>query len=58
MPFVDDQSFDLRMLVLHNEYQVVANGQHCYGFAHRLQPGCVKMMQIWRDVLLISVDVS
>ncbi|XP_023598085.1 galectin-10 [Trichechus manatus latirostris] len=58
VPFVDGQLFDLRILVLQNEYQVVINGQHCYSFAHRLQPGSVRMMQVWRDVSLTSVDIS
>ncbi|XP_045387979.1 galectin-10-like [Lemur catta] len=58
MPFVDGKAFELRILVLHNEYQVVVNGQHCYSFAHRLQPGDVRMVQVWRDVSLTSVDVS
>ncbi|XP_007956653.1 placental protein 13-like, partial [Orycteropus afer afer] len=58
MPFVDGRPFDLRILVLHNEYQVIVNGQHCYSFAHRLPPSSVKMMQVWRDVVLTSVDTS
>ncbi|XP_003802173.1 galectin-10 [Otolemur garnettii] len=57
MPFENGKPFNVRILVLHNEYQVVVNGQHSYTFAHRIQPGSVKMVQIWRDVSLTSVNV-
>uniref|UniRef100_G1U339 Galectin n=2 Tax=Oryctolagus cuniculus TaxID=9986 RepID=G1U339_RABIT len=57
MPFMECKQFELRILVLHNEYQVMVNGQHCYSFAHRVHPGSVRMMQVWRDVYLTSVDV-
>ncbi|XP_012512426.1 PREDICTED: galectin-10 [Propithecus coquereli] len=58
MPFADGKAFVLRILVLHNEYQVVVNGQHYYSFAHRLQLGDVRMVQVWRDVSLTSVDYA
>uniref|UniRef100_G3U1J9 Galectin n=3 Tax=Loxodonta africana TaxID=9785 RepID=G3U1J9_LOXAF len=58
MLFSDGQHFDLRFLVLQNEYQVIVNGQHYCSFAHRLPPGSVKMVQVWRDISLSSVDIS
>uniref|UniRef100_A0A8B7TRY8 Galectin n=1 Tax=Castor canadensis TaxID=51338 RepID=A0A8B7TRY8_CASCN len=57
MPFEDGKPFDLRILVLHNEYQVIVNRQYCYSFAHRIQPSSVQMVQVWRDIRLTSVDV-
>ncbi|XP_012630682.1 galectin-10 [Microcebus murinus] len=57
MPFAQGRAFELRILVLHDEYQVVVNGQHYFGFAHRLKPESVKMVHVWRDVSLTSVNV-
>ncbi|NP_001136313.1 galactoside-binding soluble lectin 13 [Sus scrofa] len=57
MPFADGQPFELHILVLQNEYQVMVNGQHYYSFPHRLSPQSVKLMQVWRDVSLSSVCV-
>lgn len=34
MPFVESQQFDLHILVLHNEYQVMVNDNQCYNFPH------------------------
>ncbi|XP_058530458.1 galectin-10-like [Ochotona princeps] len=56
-PFTECRQFELCIMVLHNEYQVVINGQHCYSFAHRVHPASVRMIQVWRDVYLTSVDV-
>ncbi|XP_047383150.1 galectin-10-like [Sciurus carolinensis] len=57
MPFEDGKPFKLRFLVLDNEYQVIVNDEHCFSFTHRVPPSSVKMVQVWRDVLLSSVDV-
>uniref|UniRef100_A0A8C0W6S4 Galectin n=1 Tax=Castor canadensis TaxID=51338 RepID=A0A8C0W6S4_CASCN len=54
MPFEDGKPFDLHLLVLHNEYQVIVNRQYCYSFAHRIQPSSVQMVQVWRDIRLTS----
>uniref|UniRef100_A0A8C0WD60 Galectin n=1 Tax=Castor canadensis TaxID=51338 RepID=A0A8C0WD60_CASCN len=53
----DGKPFDLRILVLRNEYQVIVNGEQYYSFAHRIQPSSVQMVQVWRDICLTSVDV-
>ncbi|XP_057566849.1 galectin-10-like [Hippopotamus amphibius kiboko] len=57
MPFVDGQPFEMHILVLQNEYQVMVNGQKYYSLAHRLPPQSVKFLQVWRDVPLSSVCV-
>ncbi|XP_073913444.1 galectin-16-like [Castor canadensis] len=59
MPFEDGKPFDLHLLVLHNEYQGQGqvNRQYYYSFAHRIQPSSVKLVQVWRDIRLTSVDV-
>nr|XP_054396397.1 galactoside-binding soluble lectin 13 isoform X3 [Pongo abelii] len=57
VPFEDGKSFDVRISVLANEYQVTVNGQQCYSFAHRLPPCSVKMVQVCRDISLTSVCV-
>ncbi|XP_023602132.1 galectin-10-like isoform X2 [Myotis lucifugus] len=36
-------------------FHVTVNGVQCYTFPHRIDPGSVKMMQVWRDVSLTSV---
>ncbi|XP_054567111.1 galectin-10-like [Eptesicus fuscus] len=58
MPFKDGQPFELGILVLTKEYQVIVNGSPCYTFPHRFDPKSVKMIQVWRDVSLTSVNVS
>ncbi|XP_048647203.1 galectin-16-like [Marmota marmota marmota] len=58
MPFQENQPFKLRFLVLNNEYQVVLNDEHFYSFIHRVPPSSVKMVEVWRDVLLYSMEVS
>ncbi|KAM5210174.1 placental protein 13-like isoform 2-T2 [Hipposideros larvatus] len=57
MPFEDGKPFELCISVLQNEYWVTVNGKHWYSFPHRVDPGNVKMMQVWRDVSLTSVSV-
>ncbi|XP_059522061.1 galectin-10-like [Myotis daubentonii] len=56
--FEDGQPFELGILVLSTEYQVTVNGHQCYTFPHRIDPGSVKMIQVWRDVSLTSVTVT
>ncbi|XP_006105351.1 galectin-10-like isoform X4 [Myotis lucifugus] len=55
MPFKDGQPFNMDILVLSDQYRVTVNGVQCYTFPHRIDPGSVKMMQVWRDVSLTSV---
>ncbi|XP_054567114.1 placental protein 13-like [Eptesicus fuscus] len=57
MTFKDGQPFELCISVQSNEYQVSVNGRQCYTFPHRFDPGSVKMIQVWRDVSLTSVNV-
>ncbi|KAM5210176.1 galactoside-binding soluble lectin 13-like [Hipposideros larvatus] len=57
MPFEDGKPFELCISVLQHEYRVTVNGKHWYSFPHRVDPGYVKMMQVWRDVSLTSVSV-
>ncbi|XP_004091035.1 placental protein 13-like [Nomascus leucogenys] len=58
VPFEDGKSFDLRVSVLDNEYQVMVNGQHIYNFAHRFPPASVKMLQVLRDISLTRALIS
>ncbi|ELK38248.1 Eosinophil lysophospholipase [Myotis davidii] len=58
MPFENGHHFDLAILVLLSEYQITVNGRHCYTFPHRIDPGSVKMIRVWRDVSLTSVTVA
>ncbi|CAK6437229.1 unnamed protein product [Pipistrellus nathusii] len=58
IPFEDGQSFELDISVLAKEYQVSVNDVQCYHFHHRIEPGSVKMVQVWRDVSLTSVTVA
>ncbi|XP_036312447.1 galactoside-binding soluble lectin 13-like [Pipistrellus kuhlii] len=58
MPFEDGQSFELDISVLAKEYHVSVNDAQCYHFRHRIEPGSVKMVQVWRDVSLTSVIVA
>ncbi|XP_057566850.1 galectin-10-like [Hippopotamus amphibius kiboko] len=44
-PFVPGQPFELRFLVLENEYQVFVNHKSIYVFAHRLPPQSVRMLE-------------
>ncbi|CAK6437228.1 unnamed protein product [Pipistrellus nathusii] len=57
-PFEDEQPFDLTILVQSDAYQVSVNGREYYKFPHRLEPGTVKMIQVWREVSLTSVTVA
>ncbi|XP_054567113.1 galectin-10-like [Eptesicus fuscus] len=57
MPFEDGKPFELCILMLTKEYQVAVNGLQCYTFPHRLDPKSVKMIQVWRDVSLTSLNV-
>ncbi|XP_006178019.1 galectin-10 [Camelus ferus] len=57
VPFVEGQEFELHILVLQNEYQVMVNGKHLYSLNHRLPPQSVKLVQVWRDVSLTSVCI-
>ncbi|XP_015424345.1 PREDICTED: galectin-10-like [Myotis davidii] len=57
-PFKDGQPFELGILVLSTEYQVIVNGHQCYTFPHRLDPKSVKMIQVERDVSLTSVTIA
>ncbi|XP_070257866.1 galectin-10-like [Myotis yumanensis] len=58
MPFENGQHFELGILVLSKEYQVTVNGCQHYTFPHRLDPGSVKMVRVWRDISLTSVTVT
>ncbi|XP_036307271.1 galectin-10-like [Pipistrellus kuhlii] len=58
MPFGDGQPFDLSILVQSDWYKVSVNGHEYYKFPCLLDPGSVKMMQVWRDVSLASVIVT
>ncbi|XP_070257695.1 galectin-10-like [Myotis yumanensis] len=58
MPFKNGQPFELGIMVLSKEYQVIVNGCQYYTFPHRLDPGSVKMIQVGRDVSLTSVIIA
>ncbi|XP_070257998.1 galectin-10-like [Myotis yumanensis] len=58
MPFENGHHFELGILVLLKEYQVTVNGRQYYTFPHRLDPGYVKMIHIWKDVSLTSVTIT
>ncbi|XP_032984826.1 galectin-10-like [Rhinolophus ferrumequinum] len=58
MPFENGKQFKLCIIVLQNEYQVMVNDKHWYSFPHRVDPRSVEMMQVCRDVSLISVSIS
>ncbi|XP_005692602.1 PREDICTED: galectin-16-like [Capra hircus] len=55
-PFVPGQPFQLRFLVLENEYQVFVNNKPTCHFAHRLPLQSVKMLEVRGDIVLTSVD--
>ncbi|XP_036272225.1 galectin-10-like isoform X2 [Pipistrellus kuhlii] len=57
MPFEDGQPFELAILVQPYGYEVSVNGREYYKFPHRLEPGHVRMIQVWREVSLTSVYV-
>ncbi|XDA83396.1 hypothetical protein R6Z07F_013286 [Ovis aries] len=54
--FMPGQSFELRFLVLENEYQVFVNSKPICQFAHRLPLQSVKMLVVRGDIVLTSVD--
>ncbi|XP_052512405.1 placental protein 13-like isoform X1 [Budorcas taxicolor] len=54
--FVPGQPFELRFLVLENEYQVFVNSKPICQFAHRLPLQSVKMLDVRGDIVLTSVD--
>ncbi|XP_055268146.1 placental protein 13-like [Moschus berezovskii] len=56
VPFMPGQPFELRFLVLENEYQVFVDNKSTYLFAHRLPPQSVKMLEVRGDIVLTSVD--
>ncbi|XP_010847578.1 PREDICTED: galectin-16-like [Bison bison bison] len=55
-PFVPGQPFELRFLVLENEYKVFVNNESFCQFAHRLPVQSVKMLMVRGDTVLTSVD--
>ncbi|XP_027833378.1 placental protein 13-like [Ovis aries] len=54
--FMPGQPFELRFLVLENEYQVFVNSKPICQFAHRLPLQSVKMLVVRGDIVLTSVD--
>ncbi|XP_002695032.4 placental protein 13-like isoform X2 [Bos taurus] len=55
-PFMPGQPFELRFLVLENEYKVFVNNESFCQFAHRLPLQSVKMLKVKGDTVLTSVD--
>ncbi|DAA19875.1 TPA: galectin 15-like [Bos taurus] len=55
-PFMPGQPFELRFLVLENEYKVFVNNESFCQFAHRLPIQSVKMLKVRGDTVLTSVD--
>uniref|UniRef100_A0A8C9NWM0 Galectin n=1 Tax=Spermophilus dauricus TaxID=99837 RepID=A0A8C9NWM0_SPEDA len=58
MPFQENQPFKLCFLVLNNEYQVMVSDEHLYSFIHGVPPGSEKMAEMWKDLLLNSMELS
>ncbi|XP_005874638.2 PREDICTED: galectin-10 [Myotis brandtii] len=58
MPFRDGQPLEVYISVLSNEYQVTANGVQYYTFPHQVDSASVRMIQVWRDVSLTSVEIT
>ncbi|XP_005890644.2 galectin-16 [Bos mutus] len=55
-PFMPGQPFELRFLVLENEYKVFVNNESFCQFVHRLPLQSVKMLKVRGDTVLTSVD--
>ncbi|KFO19030.1 Eosinophil lysophospholipase [Fukomys damarensis] len=58
VPFEEDTEFELHILVLQKHYQISVNGKQCCIFVHRTPVNSVQMIQVWRDVSLISVNIQ
>ncbi|XP_044788256.1 placental protein 13-like isoform X2 [Bubalus bubalis] len=54
--FMPGRPFELRFLVLENEYQVLVDNKSSYHFVHRLPVQSVKMLKVRGDIVLTSVD--
>ncbi|XP_014302970.1 galectin-10-like isoform X1 [Myotis lucifugus] len=57
MPFRDGQPLEVDISVLSDKYQVTANGAKSYPFSHQVDSASVRMIQVWRDVSLTSVEI-